>query len=97
MIVTRVSTMTMTAVAAAGLLLPAAGLSAPAANAVPVSPCAPAGPFDLAPAQSCEDQREQCFAGSAQETTFGGRYVPTEVVAMCMDVYRACINENTDS
>lgn len=36
------------------------------------------------------------MSGSAQETTFGGRYVPTEAVAMCMDAYRACINDNSD-
>lgn len=37
------------------------------------------------------------MAGSAQETTFGGRYVPTEAVSMCMEAYRACINEQSDS
>lgn len=96
MTVNRISTLAATATAAAGLLLPVAGLSASAAHAVPVSPCAPAGPFERAPAQSCEDQREACMSGSAQETTFGGRYVPTEAVAMCMDAYRACINDNSD-
>lgn len=94
----RLSTLGMSAVAAAGLLLPAAALSAPAADAEPVaSPCAPAGPFDLAPAQSCTDQKQQCMSASVQEGIYGERYVPPDAVAMCMQAYRDCVNANSGS
>ena len=48
------------------------------------------------PSPSCEDQRQQCFSGSAQEGIYGERYVPVEAVRMCMEQYRACIGAQSE-
>ncbi|CAN3130137.1 hypothetical protein ACNUDN_19620 [Mycobacterium sp. smrl_JER01] len=45
---------------------------------------------------SCEDQRQECFSGSAQEGIYGERYVPVEAVQMCMEQYRACVGAQPD-
>jgi len=100
-----VSRMTLAAVAAAGLSVPAAAVSTPLASASPApqSQCSaavtmPAAGFKLdEPANSCTDQKQQCMSASVQEGIYGERYVPPDAVAMCMDAYRDCVNANTDS
>lgn len=99
------SRITLAAVAAAGLSVPVAAVSAPLASASPApqSGCSaavtmPAAGFKLdEPANSCTDQKQQCMSGSVQEGIYGERYVPPDAVALCMDAYRDCINANTDS
>lgn len=48
------------------------------------------------PSPSCEDQRQSCFSGSAQEGIYGERYVPVEAVRMCMEQYRACLGTQSE-
>ena len=79
-----VSRMTLAAVAAAGLFVPAAAVSTPlaAASPAPQSQCSaavtmPAAGFKLdEPANSCTDQKQQCMSASVQEGIYGERYVP---------------------
>jgi hypothetical protein len=102
---TWVSRMTLAAVAAAGLSVPAAAVSAPLASAAPApqSQCSAAVAMPAAgyardePANSCTDQKQQCMSASVQEGIYGERYVPPDAVAMCMQAYRDCANANTDS
>lgn len=85
---------------AAMLVGPTIGvLATPAAAEPPTGPCVPAAVDQVTPplqepdptSPSCEDEKDACFSGSAQEGIYGERYVPVEAVRMCMEAYRACI------
>ncbi len=91
---------------AAVLLFPIAGVVAtPAAAEPPTTPCSsewqivdPVDPLDLilqpqdSPTTSCESDKQACMSGSVQTGIYGEQYVPPDAVAMCMDAYRACLN-----
>lgn len=94
------------ALTAVGVSPSAVAQSGPQTATLPVAqgPCAhafampAAGPGGKNPAgQSCSDARQQCLSDSAQESTYGGRYVPPEATAMCLQAYRECINADSSS
>jgi hypothetical protein len=101
---TLVSKLTLAAVAAAGLSMPAVAVSTPPASASPAvtgqclpAAVAPALADNDAPADSCTDQKQECLSANVREGTYGERYVPPDATAMCWDAYRDCVNANTGS
>jgi hypothetical protein len=51
-------------------------------------------PLD-SPTRSCDSDRQACMSGSVQTGTYGEEYVPPDAVGMCMDAYRACLNNQS--
>lgn len=74
--------------------LAAVGLFLPFGAPLPGSCLRAIGVAGAAPSPSCSGDLRECLRASADlhQTTFGGRYVPAEDVARCMDAYRSCIS-----
>lgn len=102
MFAAMVSRLAVATVTAVGLFVPGVGLSVPLGSGVaaPLSTCL--GSVGVAAAQpstepapdvspSCDDNRKACMSAGAQTGIWGERYVPPEVVSMCMEAYRACV------
>lgn len=83
----RVSKAVLAALSAVGMFLPYG-------SPLPGSCLHTIGVAGAAPAPSCGGDLRACLRQSADlnQTTFGGRYVSADDVAMCMEAFRACIS-----
>lgn len=84
----------LAALAAIGLFLPfGAPVAGSCLRTIGVAGAAPS------PSPSCSSDLRECLRASADlhQTTFGGRYVPADDVARCMDAFRSCISGGASS
>lgn len=90
------------------LFCPIAGvLATPAAAEPAITPCVSAGesanlaglilPPQDAPTTSCDSQKQACMSASVQIGIYGERYVPPDAVAQCMEAYRDCIHNQSQT
>ncbi len=90
------------------LFFPIAGVVAiPAAAEPPTTHCVSAAEIDDpaalilppqdAPTTSCESEKQACMSANVQTGIYGERYVPPDAVAKCMQAYRDCIHNQSQT